>query len=183
MKKLQVNAASMADIAFLLLIFFMMTTTIQQDQGILSKLPENIPPEEVPLKKRNVVMITMNNTDKILLDNEEVSSMDEFKEICKKHIMNNNMDKSFSENPKVAVFLIKVSRGTAYTNYIEMNSKLKEAYKECRNEFALNLTKGKYNYTQLVDKAKNDTTFMAIKEQVQYEIPYLVQEDYSIASN
>lgn len=183
MKKLQINAASMADIAFLLLIFFMMTTTIQQDKGVLSKLPNNQDVVAKPIKERNIVKILVNDNNEIMLDEKTVDNMESFKEICKKHITNYKDDNAYSENPKVAVFLIKVSRGTSYSKYIEINSQLKETYKECRNEFALNLTNGKYNYAQIADKAKSDSVFLGLKEKVQNEIPYLVQEDYNIASN
>jgi len=67
----EINAGSMADIAFLLLIFFLVTTTMDQDIGILRQLPPPIPPDmEKPpeVKQRNVYEVLVNSNDQLLVE-------------------------------------------------------------------------------------------------------------------
>ncbi len=74
-----VNAGSMADIAFLLLIFFLVTTTISADKGILRKLPGECPPRvdcSVELLERNVLRIALNDNQEILIEDELASLED-----------------------------------------------------------------------------------------------------------
>ena len=69
----EINAGSMADIAFLLLIFFLVTTTMDVDTGISRKLPEKQPPDapEPPkLKEKNVFVVTVNRNNDILVEGE-----------------------------------------------------------------------------------------------------------------
>jgi biopolymer transport protein ExbD len=70
----EVNAGSMADIAFLLLIFFLVTTTIDTDKGIAIKLPpmpeENQPQNDIRIKERNVLKVLVNANDMLLVDGE-----------------------------------------------------------------------------------------------------------------
>ena len=69
----EVNAGSMADIAFLLLIFFLVTTTIEQDNGITRKLPrwEEVPPIDPPvIKKKNIFTVVVNKNDQMLVEDE-----------------------------------------------------------------------------------------------------------------
>lgn len=69
----EINAGSMADIAFLLLIFFLVTTTMDQDIGILRQLPPPVPDDmEKPpeVKKRNVYEVLVNSSDKLLVEGE-----------------------------------------------------------------------------------------------------------------
>ncbi|MCB4797743.1 ExbD/TolR family protein [Neotamlana laminarinivorans] len=68
----QVNAGSMADIAFLLLIFFLVTATISSDEGLNRKLPEHCSNEDCNtiIAKNNILSIFVNDNDEILLNNE-----------------------------------------------------------------------------------------------------------------
>jgi len=73
----EVNAGSMADIAFLLLIFFLVTTTIEKDKGIARQLPpkqDEQPP--VDIKEKNIFVVTVNKEDQILADNELMDIQD-----------------------------------------------------------------------------------------------------------
>ena len=72
----EINAGSMADIAFLLLIFFLVTTTMDVDSGISRKLPEKTPPDQqndVIVKEKNVFDIVVNRNNQILIENEYVT--------------------------------------------------------------------------------------------------------------
>ena len=71
----EVNAGSMADIAFLLLIFFLVTTTIEKDSGINRKLPPMEESEEdVIIKQKNIFTILINGRDELLVEDESIVS-------------------------------------------------------------------------------------------------------------
>ena len=76
--KNEVNAGSMADIAFLLLIFFLVTTTILEDSGILVKLPEwsDEPPEDIQLNSRNIYSVLVNTNNDLLVRKQPMSLTD-----------------------------------------------------------------------------------------------------------
>jgi len=117
----------MADIAFLLLIFFLVTTTIDVDTGIGLVLP---PPVEdtdiVRVKTENLLKVLVNATGQVLLD-DEVTSVDQIHEI----VVN-----KLKENPKLIVS-IKVDRDTPYNVYIDTLDEIKMAYNALREEYAL----------------------------------------------
>ncbi len=85
----EVNAGSMADIAFLLLIFFLVTTQIATNKGLTMVLP---PPKEenidVPLNERNVFKIQLNSADKILVENEILDDVTEIRELVYDFVLN-----------------------------------------------------------------------------------------------
>jgi biopolymer transport protein ExbD len=68
----EVNAGSMADIAFLLLIFFLVTTTIEKDKGIARQLPPDEPPTETPpiIKQKNLFIVNVNREDLLLVEEQ-----------------------------------------------------------------------------------------------------------------
>ena len=67
----EVNAGSMADIAFLLLIFFLVTTTIEVDSGINSKLPPDEPPkDDVRIKQKNIFTVELNKNNQMLVEGD-----------------------------------------------------------------------------------------------------------------
>ena len=105
----EINASSMADIAFLLLIFFLVTTTIDADKGILHKLPAWIPPEEQPdvnINDRNVLEILVNFQDQLLVEDDYVD-VDQLRQITIDFISNNGRDPKYSDSPDEAVVSIK----------------------------------------------------------------------------
>ena len=75
----EINAGSMADIAFLLLIFFLVTTTMDTDSGVFRKLPEKQPPTEdkgIEIKQKNILEVVINRSDEILVDEEPATIKD-----------------------------------------------------------------------------------------------------------
>ena len=136
----QINAGSMADIAFLLLIFFLVTTTMDQDTGISRKLPpmpeeEQEKPPEIKAKNIYVVLINANNE---LLVEGEWTQISELKDGAKKFINNNGKDPASSDNPQKAIISLQNDRGTQYVTYIRVQNELAAAYNELRNEAAFN---------------------------------------------
>lgn len=130
----EVNSGSMADIAFLLLIFFLVTTTIASDMGIAVMLP---PDEEnrddVKIKERNIFNVLINSNDMLLVE-DDVMDVTRLKAEAKKFVSNNGSDPKSSESPKKAIISLKTDRGTSYEKYIEVRDILKQAYSELRAE-------------------------------------------------
>ena len=133
--KNEINAGSMADIAFLLLIFFLVTTTIAEDKGVLVKLPpwSDVPPETEKLKKRNVYSVLV-NADNQLLVRGEPAELDELRANCKIFIMNPDRRSDMAEAPNKAIVSMKNDRGTKYETYLEVYNEVKAAYNELRDE-------------------------------------------------
>lgn len=129
----------MADIAFLLLIFFLVTTTINVDKGILHKLPPWDPdyePPDIETYKRNSFVVLINSQD-ILLVNGEISNVDQLREKTKEFIDNRGVNPNLSDNPNVALISLQNDRGTSYNIYIQVQNELKAAYRELRDKFAM----------------------------------------------
>ncbi len=125
-----VNAGSMADIAFLLLIFFLVTTTILNETGIRVVLPvwdEN--PISTPLPPRNVLNILVNSSNKLLIE-KELAEVGTIKERTKEFIMNPQGLSTLPASPKKAVVSLQNDRGTSYQTYIEVYNEVKAAYNE-----------------------------------------------------
>ncbi len=95
----EINAGSMADIAFLLLVFFLMVTTIESESGILRQLPplpeENVDPPKV--KERDVFVVLVNMNDDLLVENE-LMDIDELKDAAKKFLVANGVFRDAAEN-------------------------------------------------------------------------------------
>jgi biopolymer transport protein ExbD len=86
----EVNAGSMADIAFLLLIFFLVTSEMSKESGMFQLLPEKVegPPPE-PVNKRNVIEVLVNNNNLILFEGKLVK-MEEIPTLVKEMILNSS---------------------------------------------------------------------------------------------
>lgn len=133
----EVNAGSMADIAFLLLIFFLVTTTIAEDKGILAKLPpwSEDEPDITKLKKRNVYSVLVNADDQLLVRGE-LTGIDDLKENTKEFISNPMDRPDMAEAPTKAIVSLKHDRGTKYNTYLNVYNELQAAYSELRNDLA-----------------------------------------------
>ena len=110
----EVNSSSMADIAFLLLVFFLVTTTISMDKGINIILPADGSEKEVD--KNNLVNIAMNDQGKILVD-DSPKLISEIKLMAEKRI---------AANPKI-IFSVSTHERTKYQDYIGLLDELKKA--------------------------------------------------------
>jgi biopolymer transport protein ExbD len=136
--KQEVNAGSMADIAFLLLIFFLVTTQIATDKGLQMRLPPkpdpNDPPPEIKFKERNIFKILVNSSDRILVENEPYNDISKLTEDVKRFVLNEGVDPDLSDSPEKAVVSIKTDRGTSYEVFIEVLDKVQGAYYEMRGE-------------------------------------------------
>ncbi len=154
----------MADIAFLLLIFFLVTTTIATDKGIPfilpPKLDENTPPTDVKVVDRNVFKVVVNSNDKILVEDEQMELANIRKEAID-FLSNNGKDASLSDSPTKAIVSYKTDRGTSYEVYIKVLDELKAAYHVLRAksvgiplEKYLELDSKNREDRKLLDKAK-----------------------------
>ena len=134
----EINAGSMADIAFLLLIFFLVTTIISEDKGLMVKLPpiDENKPVEVDIKKRNLFTVLINKDNQLSVRGE-LMAMDALRANAKLFIRNPKNDVSLSENPKNALISLMNDRGTNYSVYLHVYNELKAAYQELWNEAAL----------------------------------------------
>jgi biopolymer transport protein ExbD len=163
----EINAGSMADIAFLLLIFFLVTTTMDVDSGITRKLPPPVEdnPDEAPVKDRNVLKILLNSHDMLLVDGKpgDVSMLkDQAKEFMAVHHNNDDfpevkdivIEKLGNKTIWVSkgIISLKNDRGTSYDMYIRVQNELARAFNEMKDEVSTEHYGVKY--TQLVDDEK-----------------------------
>jgi biopolymer transport protein ExbD len=134
----EVNSSSMADIAFLLLVFFLVTTTIPNEKGLLIQLPAkqdpNMPPPEVKQKDRNIFAVRINSADKLLVEDEPLEDYRELKDMVKEFVLNPNNDPELAENPQKAIVSLKNDRGTSYERFIQVLDQLQGAYYEMYGE-------------------------------------------------
>lgn len=134
----EINAGSMADIAFLLLIFFLVTTTMDAATGISVKLPPPVEDTSIPdVKKKNVLEVLVNANNQLLVEGE-LTNITDLRRITKKFLTNYGKDPKSSDSPKKAIVSLKNDRGTNYNVYIQIQNELKAAYREVRAEYALN---------------------------------------------
>ena len=176
----EVNAGSMADIAFLLLIFFLVTTTIETDSGISRKLPPIEESEEdVVIKQKNIFTVLLNGKDQLLVEDELMDLQDlrsaaiEFldngggtgEDAC--DYCNGRRDPASSDNPEKAIISLKNDRETSYKIYIAVQNELVAAYNVLRNrEFSrLNPMMG-MDFVQANNKYNDPRTTSAEKEKL-----------------
>jgi biopolymer transport protein ExbD len=167
----EINAGSMADIAFLLLIFFLVTTTMDVDTGLQRMLPPPLPPDmpEPPeIKQRNVFVVLVNANNQLLVEGDWLDIRN-LRKKAKEFIANPTdkpdlPEKELKEIPffgnypvSKQVISLQNDRGTSYETYIRVQNELAAAYNELRNE--LSLSKFGKSYDDLVrlgDKEKTD---------------------------
>lgn len=145
----EVNAGSMADIAFLLLIFFLVTTTIETDTGINRKLPPmDDNQEDVIIKQKNIFTVLVNGKDELLVEDERMNLKDLRKAAVE--FLDNGGDgtcdychgkknPASSDNPDKAIISLKNARETSYKMYVSVQNELVAAYNELRDKRAMSL--------------------------------------------
>jgi biopolymer transport protein ExbD len=137
----EIPNASMADIAFLLLTFFLMTTTVANVKGLYIQLPP--PPEALPkdmqveIQERNLFKIQINSFDNILVEGEPwLGTNRELTDKLKLFILNGGSDPNSSDSPEKAIISFKTDRGTTHKKFIEMLDACQAAYYEIYAERA-----------------------------------------------
>lgn len=126
----EVPAGSMADIAFLLLAFFMITTTVTNDKGITILLPPKQISLPQPIHDRNLFSIKINSSDQLMVEGERRESLKGLRNEIKKFIMNKGVDPNLSVSPDKAIVSFKTDRGTSYNAYISALDEIQAAYYE-----------------------------------------------------
>lgn len=145
------NATSSADIAFMLLIFFLITTSMDTDKGLARRLPPPVPKdqkknEEMDIKKRNILVVLINSNNQILCNNEFID-IKQLREKVRTFIENPYNDEHMPEKTEVDVpffgkqmvtknhvISLQNDRGTEYQAYIDVQNELAGAYNELRDE-------------------------------------------------
>jgi len=162
----EINAGSMADIAFLLLIFFLVTTTMDVDTGIARQLPP-IPEQkditDIEINKRNVFIVLINAQDRLLV-NGKLMNIEDLKDKAIEFIKSDPDDPTLPEMEEVTieginkpvlvgkgVISLQNDRGTTYGRYIEVQNELVAAYNILRDEAAMEYF-GKDKYDKLDEK-------------------------------
>ncbi|OAV44131.1 biopolymer transporter ExbD [Lewinella sp. 4G2] len=163
----EINAGSMADIAFLLLIFFLVTTTIAEDKGILVKLPpwSDEEPDIQQLKERNVFSVLVNAQNDLLVRDEPMK-LGLLREAAKEFIRNPSKLANMSESPDRAIISLKNDRGTEYTTYLAVYNELKGAYDELWDEES----------QKRYGKPYSDDMPFAERKAIKTEIPMVLSE-------
>lgn len=158
-RKADIPSASLADIAFLLLIFFLVTTTIASDKGIALLLPPkpdpNQPPPDITKNQRNIFKVNVNSSDRVLVEDEPLQDVTQIREMVKEFVLNfgesseenqqlfstlsptqqnfvrtQGRDPDNSDSPTEAVVSFKTDRGTSYDVYIAILDEIMGAYDE-----------------------------------------------------
>ena len=192
----EVNAGSMADIAFLLLIFFLVTTTIEKDSGLNRKLPpieEDIEPPII--KQRNIFTVLLNGKDQLLVE-EELMEIKDLRAAAIEFLDNNGdgtctycqgpKNASSSDNPDKAIISLKNDRETSYATYISVQNELVAAYNVLRNRRALELWPPQgftdMNFVEMQKNYKdarfvgNKTKLKEVINQIKLEFPQKLSE-------
>ena len=162
----------MADISFLLLCFFLMTSSINTDQGIARRLPPPLPPdtEKPEVRERNIFVVKINSKDRILF-NGQVGDVKALRDRAKEFLGNPSNDPTLPEKEPIqidglglydvskGVISLQNDRGTSYDMYIQVQNELAAAINELRDE--LSTSKFGKHYTDI-----NETQRSAIDEAI-----------------
>ncbi len=183
----EVNAGSMADIAFLLLIFFLVTTTIETDAGLDRMLPPIEPPDsDVVIKQKNIFLVNVNKYGQILADEQPVELAD-LRAAVTAFLDNGGLSKSeatqdnpfcdycqglhdatSSDNPDKAIVSLKSDRETKYGVYIAVQNEIVGAYNDLRNREAQRLYRR--NFTEIDDLYNNPETPSEVREDLKDKV-------------
>ena len=197
----EINAGSMADIAFLLLIFFLVTTTMDVDSGISRKLSEKPPLDYKPpiIKMKNILEININRNDQLLVE-DEVMQLEDIKQTTIDFLdngggigktvddvigspcdyCNGKKSENSSDHPNKAIISVQSDRGTSYGMYITVQNELLSAYTELRNIYAKTQITGKYagkTYEELLLlDAKDNDALKAVINEIKDAYPQIISD-------
>ena len=154
----EINAGSMADIAFLLLIFFLVATTMNVDTGLamMLPLPENQKQEDIKVKERNLFLVLISGSGNIMAGpsgKQEIIDLRQLKDKTKEFILNPMDDENLPEKTEKEIELadgskwvypesqgvvsLQTTRDTGYQSYIMVQNELTRAFNEVRDEVAM----------------------------------------------
>lgn len=150
----EINASSMADISFLLLIFFLVTTSMSVDKGLSRRLPPPLQPnqkvEDMDINKRNIFVVKINSMNQLLVQGKELD-IKQLRAKTKEFIDNKANDPELPvkvaeeieglglvEYTKDHVISVQNDVDTQYQAYLEVQNELVAAYNELRDEYARN---------------------------------------------
>ncbi|MDA3816110.1 MAG: biopolymer transporter ExbD [Prolixibacteraceae bacterium] len=147
------NASSLADIAFMLLIFFLVTTTMDIDSGLERRLPQWVDPEDIedtpPIKERNVFVVLVDRNNRLMVEGE-LTRVEDLKDKAKEFLTNPMNDETLPEKEvkevpffgpyevltKSSVISLQNDVGTTYGTYIAVQNELVAAINELRENLA-----------------------------------------------
>ncbi|MBO5942239.1 MAG: biopolymer transporter ExbD [Bacteroidales bacterium] len=183
----EINSSSTADMAFLLLCFFMMTTTMDQDKGLQRRLPPMPDPnqkaEDQKVNRRNIIVVKINSADRLFAGTEPMD-VSQLKDKIKEFLSNPANDPSLPEREEKeiegfgpcmvskGVISLQNDRGTSYQAYIAVQNELVKAVNELRDEFAI------ANFGQVYIKCDEDQQKI-IREAVPQNISEAEPKDVS----
>ena len=176
----EINAGSMADIAFLLLIFFLVTTTMDVDSGLIRMLPPPIDPNAPPpppVRERDVFVVLVDQFDRLLVEGQ-ISRVEDLRSQTKEFFLNPTNDPSLSDK-RIAeienlgevevsrgVISLQNDRGTSYEMYIAVQNELAAAINEIRDDTSRQYFSKRFSELNDEDliKAIRDAVPMSISE-------------------
>ena len=177
----EVNSSSQADIAFSLLIFFLVATTMNVDTGLVRVLPPmpdpNVKQEDVKVKERNLLLVFVSGSGNILAGGQEIS-IQQLKDKAKEFILNPYADENLPEKEvkeiampdgskwaypvSQGVISLQTTRDTGYQVYIMVQNELTRAFNEVRDEVAMQKFGKKFAELQ-EEESKVVTTAVPLK--------------------
>lgn len=174
----EINAGSMADIAFLLLIFFLVTTTMDVDTGIIRMLPPPIDPNAPPpppVRERNVFVVLVDQFDRLLVEGQ-IGRIEDLRAQTKEFLLNPTDDPTMSEkriedienigevSVSRGVISLQNDRSTSYEMYIAVQNELAAAVNEIRNEFS------RQQFGRSFDELTDEELINAVRKAVPMQI-------------
>ncbi len=168
----EINASSMADVAFLLLIFFLVATTMDIDSGLNRVLPpwSEQQTDAPDIRERNLMLVHVNKYDQIAVQGELVQ-VSQLKDRAKEWVLNTSNDANLPEKKNETIDFIgeypvsqgvislQNDRGTSYEMYIKVQNELTRAFNEIRDE----LSKAHFGRTYAeLDKEQQDAIADAV---------------------
>ena len=148
----QLPSSSLADIAFMVLIFFLLVSTMDQEMGLQRRLPPMPDPnqkvDDVQIKRRNIMVVKINDADRLLAGGSPMD-VSMLKDKAKEFLLNPTNDENLPEREEKmieglgsypvskGVISLQNTRGTSYNAYLKVQNELVKAVNEIRDEFAL----------------------------------------------